>query len=137
MRFLDANIILRYLTRDDEIKARACYELFQRVKRGDEQLFTIPTIVAEVVYVLSSPRLQYHLAHEEITVRLAPILSLRGLKIPQKRVCTDALELYGASAQLDFEDALAIAHMRQRGITEILSYDRDFEGVSGVERREP
>jgi predicted nucleic acid-binding protein len=137
VRFLDANVILRYLTRDDEVKARACYELFQRVKRGEEQLFTIPTIIAEVVYVLSSPRLQYRLTHEEITARLAPILSLRGLRMPQKRVCTDALDLYGASPPLDFEDVLAIAHMRQRGITEILSYDRDFERVSGVERRQP
>ena len=33
MRFLDANVILRYLTRDDEAKAEACYELFQRVQR--------------------------------------------------------------------------------------------------------
>ena len=32
MRFLDANVILRYLTRDDEAKAQACYELFQRVR---------------------------------------------------------------------------------------------------------
>ena len=34
MRFLDTNVILRYLTRDDEAKAEACYQLFQRVGRG-------------------------------------------------------------------------------------------------------
>ena len=30
MRFLDANVILRYLTRDDEVKAGACYTSLTR-----------------------------------------------------------------------------------------------------------
>ena len=56
MRFLDTNVILRYLTRDDEEKAQACFRLFQRVNQGEEELFTCESIVAEVVYVLSSTR---------------------------------------------------------------------------------
>ena len=59
MRFLDTNVFLRYLTGDDEIKAQASYELFQRVSLGEEELFTCEAIVAEVVYVLSSPRAPY------------------------------------------------------------------------------
>ena len=50
MRFLDANVILRYLTRDDETKARACFALFQRLKRGEERVFTCEAILTEVVY---------------------------------------------------------------------------------------
>ena len=137
MRFLDANVILRYLTRDDEVKARACYDLFQRVQRGEEELATCEAIVAEVIYVLSSPRLSYQLSHEQIRARLLPLLTLRGLRLPQKRVCLEALDTYGASPTLDFEDALAAAHMAQRGITEIVSFDRDFDRVAGVRRVEP
>ena len=137
MRFLDTNFILRYLTRDDEAKAQACYALFQRVKRGEEGIFTCEAIITEVVYVLSSPRAPYQLGHEEIRARLLPILTLRGLRLPQKRVYFRALDLYSASAFLDFEDALAVAHMEQRGVNEILSYDRDFDRISGVARVEP
>lgn len=137
MKFLDANVVLRYVARDDEAKARACFELFQRVKRNEEQLFTIGAIIAEVAYVLSSPRLSYRLTNEEIAARLAPVLSLRGLRMPGKRICLDALDIYGSSPRLDFEDALAIATMRRRGITEMLSYDRDFDRVSEIERKEP
>lgn len=61
MRFLDTNVILRYLTGDDQARAQACYELFQRVQRGEEELATCETIAAEVIYVLSSPRLPYRL----------------------------------------------------------------------------
>ena len=94
MRFLDTNIILRYLTRDDENKAEACYQLFQRVSRGEEDLFTCEAIITEVVYVLSSSRAPYRLSHEEIRERLAPILTIRGLRLPQKRVYIDALDIY-------------------------------------------
>ncbi|MDE0004680.1 MAG: type II toxin-antitoxin system VapC family toxin [Rhodospirillaceae bacterium] len=137
MRFLDTNVFLRYLTEDDEAKARACYQLFQRAKHADEELFTCEAIVTEVVYVLASPRLPYRLSHEEIRDRLLPILTLRGLKLPQKRVYVHALDLYAASPFLDFEDALAVAHMQQRRITEILSYDRDFDRLAEVRRIEP
>jgi len=137
VRFLDVNVILRYLTRDDEAKAEACYELFQQVQRGDAELATCEAIVAEVIYVLSSPRLTYRLNHEEIRARLLPLLTLRGLRLPQKRVCLQALDTYASSPSMDFEDALATAHMEQRGIAEIVSYDRDFDSVPRVRRVEP
>ena len=71
MRFLDTNVILRYLTRDDwETKAEACYRLFQRASRGEEELLTCEAIVSEVVYVLSSRRSPYRLSRAEIRERL-------------------------------------------------------------------
>ncbi|MBI2917404.1 MAG: PIN domain-containing protein [Chloroflexi bacterium] len=137
MRFLDANVILRYLTRDDEAKAEACYQLFQQLKQGTEEVFTCEAVLAEVVYVLSSPRAPYRLSHEEIRGRLLPILTLRGLKLPQKGVYVRALDIYSAFSFLDFEDALAVAHMERRGTQEVLSYDRDFDRVPGMIRVEP
>ena len=137
MRFLDTNIMLRYLTKDDAVKAEACFALFQHIQHGEEEVFTCEAIVAEAVYVLTSPRLPYGLSHEEVYSLLSPILTLRGLHLPQKQVVMDALELYAASTFLDFEDALAVSHMEQQGLTEMLSYDRDFDRVSGVVRKEP
>jgi predicted nucleic acid-binding protein len=40
--FLDANVILRYLLRDDEIKAQHCLELLERLREG--RLLFIPRI---------------------------------------------------------------------------------------------
>ena len=137
MRFLDTNIILRYLTHDDDAKAEACYRLFQQVNRGEEELFTCEAVVAEVAYVLSSPRALYRLSHEEIRDRLVPILALRGVRLPQKQLYLRALDIYAFSPVLDFEDALAVAHMEHRGVTEIVSYDRDFDRIVGLQRIEP
>jgi predicted nucleic acid-binding protein len=135
MQFVDTNIFLRYLTRDDPEKARACLELFQRSARGEVTLFTTETIIAEIVYVLSSPRL-YNLSREDIRQRLMPLLTLSGLRMPNRAVVLRALELY-EDQPVDFEDALAVAHMEQQGIDAILSYDHDFERFPQISRIEP
>ena len=135
MQFVDTNIFLRYLTRDDPEKAQACLNLFQRAARGEITLFTTETIIAEIVYVLSSPRL-YNLSREGIRQRLLPLLTLSGLRMPNRRVVLRALELY-ESEPVDFEDALAVAHMAQQDIELIISYDRDFDRFSQIARSEP
>lgn len=136
MRFVDSNVFLRFLTRDDEPKAQACRDLFQRLERGDEEAATNELIVAELTYVLSS-RSHYNLTHDEIRARLTPLLSLRGLRLPRKRLCLRALDVYCAYPALDFEDAFSVASMEDDGFVEIYSYDRDFDAVLNVRRHEP
>ena len=137
MRYLDTNIIIRYLTRDDETKAAACYRLFERVSNGREELTTSVATIAEATYVLSSRRGPYRLQPDEIAARLHPIVSLRGLVMSDKRVCIRALDVYAQYPFLDFADALGVAHMEARGVSEILSYDRDFDQLPGLARVEP
>ncbi len=136
MRFLDTNIIIRYLTRDDEAKAAACFDLFERVSRGEEEVTTCEAIITEVVYALSS-RAHYGLPPDEIRARLAPVLAMRGLRLPNKQLYLRALDLYAAYPSLDFEDLLLAAYMERDGIQELYSYDRDFDRISGVRRVEP
>ena len=135
MQFVDANIFIRYLTRDDPEKAQACFELFQKAQRNEIALTTSESVIAEIVYVLSSKQL-YNLSHQEVRALLYPLLSLRGLKLTHRKPYLRALDLY-ATYPIDFEDALTVAQMERQGITEIYSYDRDFDRVSGITRLEP
>lgn len=136
MKFLDTNIFVRLLAADDEKKTDACFRLFQRIQKGEESVTTAEVIIAEVVYVLSSPSL-YRLSHDEISARLAPLLSLRSLKLRNKRTYLRALDLYATHPSLDFEDALSVAHMERQGISEIVTYDRDFDRLPGIKRIDP
>ena len=52
--FVDANVFLRHLTRDDPTMAAACFAVFQRAQRNEVAITTSETVVAEVVYVLTS-----------------------------------------------------------------------------------
>jgi predicted nucleic acid-binding protein len=47
-----------------------------------------------------------------------------------------ALDLYVAY-EIDFEDALIVAHTERAAIRELYSYDGDFDQVPGVKRQEP
>ncbi len=135
MRFVDANVFLRYLTRDDVAKAARVKDLLERAERGEVELLTSESVISELVFVLSSPRL-YNLTRERIRTLLIPLVSLKGLKLPNRTLFLRALDLYAATP-MDFVDALAIAHMEARKMTEIYSYDGHFNGVSGIRRLEP
>lgn len=137
MKFLDTNIILRFLTRDDERKAQACLLLFQRVERGEEKVTLGEAILTEVCYILASTRHTYQLGREEIRARLLPLLSLRGLRLRNKRLYLRALDLYVQYPRLDIEDAISVTRMEALGVQEIYSYDTDFDDIPNLIRLEP
>jgi len=98
-------------------------------------LITCEAVIAEVIYVLSSPSL-YNLPRDKTSSLLLPIINLKGIKLPQKRLYIKALDIY-SSKNIDFEDALIVAYMERRKIKEIYSYDRDFDKVEELKRLEP
>lgn len=136
MRLLDTNLLLRYLTNDDPGKALAVSRLLQEVKAGREQLYTVEVVVAEVTFVLSSPK-TYNLSNADIDARLSPILRMRALTIPRKRIVLRALDIYGRTSRFDFADAMLVATAEHTNIMMILSFDRDFDSVAGIIREEP
>ena len=137
MRFLDTNILLRYLTGDDPRKADACFELLQRIDSGDEEVMTSETVISEVFYVLTRGRGGYRVDRAELAERVKPIAAARGLRLPEKGVMLRALDVYKTYPFLDFEDALSVAHMESARIEEIVSYDEGFDRVPEVRRVEP
>lgn len=56
MRFIDTNIFLRFMLEDEPEKQAACAELFRRIAEGEEVATTSETVLAEVIYVTTSPR---------------------------------------------------------------------------------
>ncbi len=133
-QFVDTNIFLRYLTQDEQ-RYKACLVLFQQAERNQVSLLTSEAVLAEVVFVLSSPK-HYHLTRQQIQVALSRLLLLPGLKVPNRNTHLRALALY-AQQTLDFEDCLSIAHMEQMNVPQIYSYDHGFDRIDTIERLEP
>ena len=95
-RFLDTNILLRYLTRDDEVKARACLALLLRVERAEEVVVTSDLVIAETVFTLQSPR-QYGLSRD----RMFRLFSVE----PRRAVIRDNGQMgFGGGRELRFEE---------------------------------
>lgn len=133
MRFLDTNLLLRYMTRDDERKATAVLELLRRVERNEEKVVASPLVIFETVYTLET---YYRVSRKEIRELVSPIIDLRGLVLDSRDVLESALELY-ATKRVSFADAYNACFMEKRGIEEIYSYDRDFDRIDAVRRVVP
>jgi len=133
--FLDTNVILRYLLRDDEIKAQRCLELLERAEKREINLRTTDLVIAELVWVLESPT-TYSLPRGRVRDLLLPVILLPGLKLPGKKLYRRMFELY-VDQNIDFIDAYNATHMEKRGLSQIYSYDSDFDKIAGVRRVEP
>lgn len=132
-RFLDTNILLRYLTRDDEEKADRALALLLRVEQGQEVLVTSPLVVFETVFTLQR---SYHVPRNQIRDLTLPIIDLRGLHLPDKNLYHQAFDLY-VNDNISFADAYNVAYMRARGLSEVYSWDAHFDRVPDVTRVEP
>ncbi|MBI2909081.1 MAG: PIN domain-containing protein [Chloroflexi bacterium] len=133
MRFLDTNVLLRYLTADDMEKAGRAMALLSKVERSEEKVAVSPMVIFETVFTLQK---RYGVPRERIRASLGDIISLRGLDLPNKYLYGRALELYG-SKNISFADAFNAAYMESREIFEIYSWDTDFDGLEGLTRLEP
>jgi predicted nucleic acid-binding protein len=134
-KFIDTNIFIRFLTKDEPKKAEKCFQLFKKTKTKQIALTTTESVLSEVVYILSSKKL-YNLSHSKIQNLLIPIINIQGFKIKFKKTFLQALDIYSKN-KIDFEDALTVAHMQLNKIKEIYSYDKDFNKFSKIKRIEP
>ena len=132
-RFLDTNVLLRYLTRDDEERAKRALALLARIERGEEKVITSPLVIFETVFTLQK---RYRFPREQIRAALGDIISLRGLELTNKRLYLRALELF-ARGNLPFTDAYNAVYVQSQGLSEIYSWDTDFDHVESVTRVEP
>jgi uncharacterized protein len=137
VRFLDANILLRFLaqpvTADDQRKAELARDLLLRVERREERVTTTHLVIFETIFTLHRT---YRAPRDEIRDRVSEILSLRGLQLSGKRLFLQALQLF-AQTNLSFVDAYNVVAMQAQGITEIYTWDTDFDHVPGIRRVEP
>lgn len=133
--FLDTNVIIRYLTKDHLQQSQRAYQLFKRIEAGQGTVTCPEAVIIEAVHILSSKAL-YNLPRSEIRDHLVHIISLPGVKVPLKGMLIKSLHLY-AAVNMDFVDALLVTRMQREQQTTIISFDTDFDKISGVNRREP
>ncbi len=131
--FVDTNIFLRYLTKDDPSKYEKCREMFKRAMKGEIAITTSGMVIAELVWTLLS---YYKVPKAEVIEKVSVIVGTKNLSIPEKHIVADALVFY-ARKNIDFIDAYNAVFMRYHGLREIFSYDEDFELMEDIQRREP
>ena len=132
--FVDTNIFLRYLTKDDPAKYERCREVFKKAIKGEIFLFTSEMVIAELIWTLLS---YYRVPKAEVIEKVSIIIGTRNLHIVNKAIIADSLVLYGQK-NIDYIDAYNTVFMKSQGLEKIYSYDEDFDTLNGmIERKEP
>ena len=118
--FVDTNVFLRFLTNDDPAKAKRAEILFRDALKGKIRLATSLLVIAEIIWTLES---FYKLEKPDIAAKIEKILNTPNLDCPEAALLFMALDLY-VHANIDFVDAYNAFHMKEHGLTQILTYDR-------------
>ena len=131
---LDTNVIIRLLLRDHERYSPASRRFFERLEAGEERAELSHLSMAECAYVLASAA-GGRRSRVEIAELLGALLEYRFLVVADRAIVRAALDIF-AGGSCDFADAYLAAHARQAS-RPVISFDRDFDRIEGVERREP
>ena len=121
-RIADTNILVRYLTWDDE---KAAVKAMEIIKEGVEVL---PETISEVLYVLTSKPL-YAIPRNVVAETIEKLLD--EISIDRKESIRQALRIY-EETKLDYVDCLLIAEGLSSG-TEVISFDRKL--INELKRR--
>jgi len=118
---LDANVVIRFLVRDDEILYQKSYEIMQEIEQGKTEALLMDFILAEIIYVLKRI---YKIDKIQISNALKKILLNDNFYTDNKLVTFEALDIY-ANKNIDFADAMLCAKKNLEGF-EIVSFDKDM-----------
>lgn len=114
---LDANVVLRYLLRDDEAAAELARA---HVEAG---AFLLPEVLCEVVYVLEGV---YEVPRTELCGFLTGLIN--ETICPDGDVLKTALAIYKGRGKLDFVDCILAARHQVSG-DRVLTFDRKLNGA--------
>jgi predicted nucleic-acid-binding protein len=97
---IDTNIIVRFLTRDDEDQYQKAYQIFTT----SERIFIPKTVILETEWVL---RFSYKFSPERIVFALSNLLGLENIVSENKELIIIALQWHEQG--MDFADALHLS----------------------------
>lgn len=125
--WLDANVLIRFLTGDPPDQARRARRLMQRAAAGEISLRVATVVIAEVVWVLGS---FYDRGRAEIAEAIRSLVVADGVAAEDADLLLEALRLM-ADANVAYVDAYLAASAR-RAAEPVASFDAAFRRL-GVE----
>lgn len=122
---LDANVLVRYLTRDDPAQyAKAATFIDRALDRG-EQFLVNTAVLCELVWVLGTA---YEYSREEIAGALEQLFATAQFEIERVDDARQALRDF-RSTKADFSDALIGRINRSLGAAHTVTFDRGLKGL--------
>jgi len=124
-KLIDANVLLRYLLKDDEALFKKAYELLEKVKDGKELIIIPESVLAECVYVLLRI---YKVDRQVIGEKLKLLFLYKGVVNSDKEDLVDSITLFGQT-NLSIVDCIICAKSVNKKMP-ILTFDDELKNIS-------
>ena len=122
MKGLDTNVLVRYLTLDDDAQAGKATEVIESAARSGEPLFVSQVVLCETVWVLEAA---YRLGRAEVLSALEAILRTAQMSFEDKDVLWQALADYRAGRG-DFADHVIGRGGAAAGCATTVTFEREL-----------
>jgi len=129
---VDANVFLELEL--GQQKADACESVLRKFQRGELEGIVVDFAIDTIVIVMEN----YGKEWDDIGTFISSFLGYKGLRIHFSSLL-DRIKAtnHAKNLNLDFDDALAFQAMKTNEITNVISYDKDFDTVPGIRRLLP
>ena len=124
-KLVDANVILRYLLRDDEPLFQEASEILEKVRTGEEKVVILESVLTECVYVLLKV---YGVDRSTIAEKLSGLLYYKGVANLDKQDLIDSVNLFDQTP-LSFVDCLLCAKSKNNAMP-MVTFDEGLKNIS-------
>ncbi|WP_218112533.1 PIN domain-containing protein [Atribacter laminatus] len=126
--WLDTNVILRFLLKEDPQLFQAVEPLFLQAEQGDLEIYIHPIIIAEIIWTLES---YYEYSKEKIAEVMIQLVEAKGVVVPDKEVIVGALQDY-KEKNVDFIDSYLVQYANKKGPLTVYTLDKKhFSRLNG------
>ena len=132
MRFVDTNVFVRYLSGEETNLTQIAQDVFDPIHGDDSSFTTNDAVIAEVIYVLTSPKL-YRLNRNNVVNRLQAVLQLPACRLASLPIISEAMFIWEHHSKLSFVDALCIATASGYDL-ELVTFDTALAKVANITR---
>lgn len=125
---LDTNVVIRFLTQDDQVQSPIANRLMSRLSR-EQPGFISSVVLAEITWVLSRA---YKSSRDDIALAVEGLLRSAELAVENADAAYRALGIYRSSNSADFADALIVETASLAGAAEIVTFDQKAAASMGM-----
>lgn len=127
--WIDANVILRYLLKDNEEFYAKAYEIMKKADSRELKLLVSPLTIAEVVWTLES---FYKISKDQISDTLNTFICSEAVEAEERDTLILSLNSYREN-NVDFIDAYIAAHAINSGNKKVFTFDKKHFSRLNVE----
>jgi len=120
MKAVDTNILIRFLTGDDEVQAKKVYSIFKNAELEKQELFVPLLVILEMIWVLESV---YEISRSDILDAIKDLLLMPVFKFEQLLAIQQFIYSAGSNTH-DLSDLLIAYSAKVNNCESVITFDR-------------